>query len=259
MIHRSQIQNAILNNYSFNIGDYISKGIDIFKKNPGGYIGYTVLYFIISLIISFIPFLGFLIGIVINPSLTVGFAIAGHKQVSDNDLEFGNFFKGFDHIAQLIVANIIMSLIYLILALPLIIKLGFSFFTSMSSGDPGELLSNFELMQSFGVWFLIEFIIILYVAISMRWTFFLIVFHKYDAVEAIKTSWQLTNKKWFLHFLFLVVCGLLGLLGFIALFVGIIFAYPIIMLADYAGYADVSGLNNSEDVIDEIGIDADLV
>jgi hypothetical protein len=49
------------------------------------------------------------------------------------------------------------------------------------------------------------------------------------------------------------------LAGFIALLVGIVAAYPIIMAADYAGYADITGLNQGDDDINELGTDVDLV
>ena len=48
--------------------------------------------------------------------------------------------------------------------------------------------------------------------------------------------------------------------GVIALIVGIIFVIPIVAIADYAGFADITGLNQDNDIIDEIGsISDDLV
>ena len=115
MSNRNTIQQAIANGYEFKIGDYVSRGLNIFKQNPGGFIGFVLLFFIISIVINLIPFLGFLLAIVVSPPLSVGIAIASHKQESDGDMAFGNFFKGFDYIGQLIVAYIIMLVIYFIL------------------------------------------------------------------------------------------------------------------------------------------------
>ncbi len=259
MKNKNLIESAITNGYNFNIGNYITRGMDIFKKNPGGYIGYTLLFIVISMTISFIPILGTLIGIAINPALMVGIPIAAHKQEKSSDMEFGNFFKGFDHFAQLLVANILVTIIYLIIALPLIFMLGFTFFASMATGDPSALMESTGELASFGIWILLFILLFTYVSISMRWTNYLIVFHQYDAVSAIKTSWALTNKKWIFHLGFALLAGLMLLAGVIALFVGIIFVIPIIFAADYAGYADVTGLNRNDDVIDEIGTETDLV
>ena len=43
-----KIENHLANGYEVKIGDYISRGYDIFKSNMDAYIGYTVLYFAIS-------------------------------------------------------------------------------------------------------------------------------------------------------------------------------------------------------------------
>jgi len=253
MSYNPHIESAIDNGYDFKIGDYFSKGLEMFKKNPGGYLGFVVVFFVISIVTSLIPILGSLIGIVINPPLAVGMAIAAHKQEKSGDEEFGNFFKGFDHIAQLLVANIIMLLIYIVLAIPLIFIIGFSAIVAIASGDADAIMESTSQIASMGLGFLVMFLIFIYVSISLRWTNYLIVFHKYDAVEAIKTSWKLVNKSLLMHFAFgfLVFLAFIG--GMIALIIGIIFVIPIVAIADYAGFADITGLNKKDDIIDEIG------
>ena len=253
MQRRKTIDESIQNGYDFNIGAYISKGFELFKGNPGGYLGFTVVFIIISFITSVIPILGTLVGIGINPPLMVGIPMAAHKQENYSDIEFGNFFKGFDHFAQLIVANIITILIYIIISLPLIFMLGFTFISALASGDADTVMDSFDSFAGIGIWIILFILLFIYVGISLRWTNYLIVFHGYDAVSAIKTSWLLTNKKWFLHVGFVILCGLIMILGMFALLVGIIFALPVIFAADYAGFAYVTGLNRTNDDIDEIG------
>ncbi|MBK7635572.1 MAG: hypothetical protein IPJ13_15815 [Saprospiraceae bacterium] len=259
MSGRNMIPNAISYGYEFKISDYISRGFKIFKDNPGGFIGFVILFFIISIVIQMIPLLGFLIAIIVSPPLSVGIAIASHKQENDGDMAFGNFFKGFDYIGQLIVAKIIMLVIYFIIAIPLIFMVGIELITSFASGDPEAIIESGQEFAKMGIWFLVFAMVFTYLAVCLRWTNYLIVFHKYEAVSAIKTSWQLVNKRWIWHFLFLLLCGLIMLAGFIALLVGIVVAYPIIMAADYAGYADITGLNQDNDDINELGTDVDLV
>ena len=71
MSYNPHIESAIQNGYDFKIGDYFNNGLEIFKKNPGGYLGYVVVFFLISMVTGLIPILGTLIGIVINPPLLV--------------------------------------------------------------------------------------------------------------------------------------------------------------------------------------------
>ncbi|MBK8516980.1 MAG: hypothetical protein IPL55_12085 [Saprospiraceae bacterium] len=259
MENNQSIRQAIDNGYDFKIGSYISKGFELFKQNPGGYIGFAILFFIISLVINMIPLFGFVIAVIVTPPLSVGIAIAVHKQENDGSMEFGNFFKGFDYIGQLIVAYIIMLLIYTVIAIPLILILGINFFSTIASGDPEAIMASYQEVAKLGVWIFFIGALFVYVGICTRWTNYLIVFHKYDAVTAIKTSWQLVNKRWIMHFLFLLVCGLLILLGFVALLVGIVVAYPVVMAADYAGYVDITGLNINSDSIDNEVTESDLI
>lgn len=253
MEQSNQLISALENGYRFSSGDYFSKGVDIFKKNPGGYIGFVIVFGIISTITGLIPFLGNLIGLVINPPLSVGMAIAAHKQETEQNEEFGNFFKGFDHIAQLIIANILMLVIYITIALPLIFIVGIPVIMGIMSGNPEETLESFTQLASFGTGILIILVIFAYIGISLRWTNYFIVFYKYDAVEALKTSWKLVNKNFFSHLGFGILAFLAMIGGLLALIIGIIFVFPIIAAADYAAFSDVTGLNRDKDVIDQIG------
>jgi membrane-anchored glycerophosphoryl diester phosphodiesterase (GDPDase) len=246
MENRKYIEQALENGYEFRIGEYLSRGFEIFKNNPGGYLGYTVLYLLISFVVALIPFLGTIIGVFISPPLTVGIPIAAHLQVRNGSTEFGNFFKGFDDFAQLLVANIITLLIYILLLIPVVFILGFSFFSALATSDPEAISDVFSSLQGLGLGFTVIILLFTYVVVSLRWTNYLIVFFKYDAVSAIKTSWQLTNKKWFYHLAFVIIFGFAAFLGVIALFVGIILVIPVILAADYVGFVDVTGLNNAE-------------
>ncbi len=253
MGNNSHIASAIENGYDFKIGEYFSKGFEIFKKNPGGYLGFIVVFFLIYLVTNLIPLLGPLIGVVINPALGVGFAIAAYLQEKTGSEEFGNFFKGFDFLAQLLVANIIMIIIYVILAIPLIFIIGFSAIVAITSGDVDGVMDSFGQIASMGLGILFMMLLFFYVGMSLRWTSYLIVFHKYDAVEAIKTSWKLVNKNLIMHLAFggLVILAMIG--GIMALIIGIIFVIPIVAITDYVGFADITGLNRNNDIIDEIG------
>jgi uncharacterized membrane protein len=253
MSYNPHIESAIENGYEFKIGDYFNKGLEMFKKNPGGYLGFAVIFMLIYFVINLIPFIGSLINIAVSPALAVGFAIAVHKQEKLGSDDFGNFFKGFDYLAQLLVANIIITLIYVVLVIPLIFMVGFSVITALASGDAETIMESSEQIASMGLGFLVVFLLFVYVSLSLRWTFFLIVFHKYDAVEAIKTSWKLVNKSWLMHFVFMLLFFIAMFAGVLALIIGVIFVFPILMIADYAGYADITGLDRKDDIIDEIG------
>jgi uncharacterized membrane protein len=124
---------------------------------------------------------------------------------------------------------------------------------SIISGNPEDAFELFSQIENFGLIFIITLIVSIFITISLRWTNYFIVFNKYDAVEAIKTSWKLVNKNWFSHLGFAILAFLAMIGGLIALIIGIIFVIPIVAAADYAAFSDVTGLNNKVDIIDEIG------
>ncbi|MBK9255073.1 MAG: hypothetical protein IPM42_06255 [Saprospiraceae bacterium] len=258
MSNHQNVQNAIDSGYDFRIGAYYSRGFELFKQKPLEFIGYIVLFLVISMIVSFIPLLGFIISIIITPALTVGVANYCHLMEKGENPEFGNFFDGFKKLTPLIVAYLLTLVIYLIISLPLIFIVGFSLISTFASGDPEGIFEATEQLAASGLWISLYALIILYIAVSLRWTLYLVFFQQYDAVEAIKTSWKLVNKKWFSHFLFLLLAGVLFFLGIIALLVGIFVALPVYYAADYVAFADVTGLHSSDE-IDEIGMDEGIV
>lgn len=251
-----RVDSAITNGYEFKLGQYFSKGFEIFKKNPGGFIIFTIVSFLISAIISFIPFIGSIIGIFISPCLSVGNPIAAHLLEKKNDQEFGNFFKGFEHLGQLVVSYLLILVIIIVLFIPFLIVVGLNIVPALINADSDAIESIFSEIGSSSLiitTILLFLAVVIYVSVCIRWAYFFVVFHKYDAVEAIKASWKIVHKRWFAHFGFIIVAILMVLGGLIALIVGIVFVYPVIQAADYAAFAEITGLNKDDDAIDEIG------
>lgn len=69
-------------------------------------------------------------------------------------------------------------------------------------------------------------------AIKLQYSEYLIVDKKFDAVDSIKGSWEMTKGvKWNL-FLFGLLLGLINVLGFLLLFVGLLVTVPLSMVAN---------------------------
>ncbi|MBK9734889.1 MAG: hypothetical protein IPO92_07955 [Saprospiraceae bacterium] len=255
----NKIQDAIENGYDFNTMSYYSKGWKIFSQNPGGYLGFEAIQILVGIILGLIPLVGSILQMIINPPLQVGIPIAANDQELKNDNEFGNFFKGFEHFVPLLIANIVKTVIALIVVSPVIVILGIAFFKAFMFQDMELISDSFESMMDY--WWLIAIIGLIegYIFISFRWANYLIVFHQYEAIQALKTSWALVNKNLLGHIGFGLMAIPVFIVGLLALIVGIFVAVPVIFTADYAGYADITGLDEKVDIIDEIGIGEDLV
>lgn len=175
---------------------------------------------------------------------------------TNQDLEFSNFFDGFKKFTPLFATYILQMAFYFVLALPLIFIIGMEFVQAAALGDVEALMETGEIvMDNAGILFGYVLLFV-YIGISFRWSLHLAYFHDYSPVNAIKTSFLLVNKNWFSHFLFILLAALTALGGFVALVIGIIVAIPVISIADYFGYAHVSGLgqqNNDEEMEDTLG------
>jgi len=247
------IEEAIENGYSLRIGRYIERGFELFKVSPGYFIGFSIVSFMINMGVSMIPLLGMVGMLFIGPALQVGVPIVCRRIDRNESFEFGHFFDGFKKAQQLALAYLMIAVACAIFIVPLFLIFGLSsFFSDYMMAEPPSL-------AMLGLLFLI-IMLLFFIMISFRWTFYLIVFHDYTSIEAIKTSWKLVTKNWFAHLGFVFMAALIGLVGMIALGVGIFIALPIIFAADYAGYADVTGLNESNtDEIEEIGNESFIV
>jgi len=240
----TRVQQTIDRGYEFNFGDYISKGINLVVKNAGLFIAFTFVFLLITMVLSFIPVIGQLASsIVVGPCLGAGFLIAARRTDEGRALEFGDFFKGFDHLAQLATMAVITVLIMIVVAIPFIAIAGFSYFTAFSSGGIPEFPP---------IWTLVLLIPVIYLSIAWSMGTYLVVFHDMKAWPALEASRQIVTKQWGYFFLLLLVTAILAVLGFIVLLVGILFTYAIMPCAQYAAFRDIVG------VADEAAIDLDI-
>jgi uncharacterized membrane protein len=201
-----KVEGLIKNGYEFKMGEYISKGFDIFKKDIGGFIGFTLIYFLINLVLAFIPFLGSLASIAISAPLSVGYAIVARKISRGETHEFGDFFKGFDYFGQLFLGGLVSG-IFVVIGIILCII-------------PG-----------------------IYLGVAYTWTSFIIVFAGKEFWTAMETSRKVVSKNWFSFLGFFIVLFLINILGALALGVGLLVTAPASSIALYAAYDDIVGSN----------------
>ncbi len=100
---RDRAQELINKGYDTDVGEYIRKGMQIFQQDIGSFIGYTLLFFLITTVTAFIPFGSLLVA---GP-MSAGFFIVARKINKGEEYEFGTFFKGFDYFVPLLLWSLI--------------------------------------------------------------------------------------------------------------------------------------------------------
>jgi hypothetical protein len=245
-----KLQNNLANGYEVKIGDYISRGYEIFKENMGAYIGYTVLYFLITMVVNFIPFLNILSSLVISPCLVFGFHLVSKQISQDNTIPpFNTFFNGFNSAGKLIVISLIMFVVFLVCIMPFLISVGISIFALRDSSST-EIFAAIIAgpLPILGVGLLV----IVYCSVSWVFASLVAVFHNKESWAAMEISRKVVSKNWFMVLLFLIVVGIIVAVGVLLMGIGLIFTLPLGMCSLYAAFEDIFGLPEEEKSIDEI-------
>ena len=240
-----KIEQIIAEGYDFKFGDYISRGFEIVQKNWGGFIGYTILFFLLTSVISLIPLVGFIANtFFISPALTVGFYLVAHKLWNNQNTEFGDFFKGFDHIGQLALTALVQTLIVVAVMIPFFIMIKDSGLINWYM----DLLNDPIGMQGAvpptpAGWTFILLLPVIYFGIAYSWSYLFVVFYKMQFWDAMESSRKLITKKWFLFFAFYFVIGIIAVAGMIVLCIGLLFTIPAMYCMMYAAFEDITHLN----------------
>ena len=244
-----KLQNHLANGYEVKIGDYISRGWEIFKANMGGYIGFTLLFGLISITCNFIPFVNIVAGIIITPCLQFGFHLVSN-QISEKRVtpEFGTFFNGFQHIGKLAIIALITGLIVLACLIPTFISMGVSALSNLK--DSTAMLTS--LLSSSLPLLIIGGLVILYFVVSWSFAGLIAVFHNKEAWASMEISRKLVSKNWFMILLLIIVIGIINLFGILLLGIGAFFTVPLGICSLYAAYEDIAGNDQSQKAEDEI-------
>ncbi|MCP9761781.1 hypothetical protein [Lacihabitans soyangensis] len=245
-----KLTSSLASGYEVKIGDYISRGYEIFKANMGAYIGYTVLYFLITTVVNMIPFLNIISSLVISPCLVFGFYLVSKQISQENTLPtFNTFFGGFNYAGKIIVISLITMLVFVVCMMPFLISVGVSIF-ALRDSDSSEIISAILAgpLPILGVGLLV----MVYFAVSWCFASLIAVFHNKESWAAMEISRKLVGKNWFMMLLFLIVVGVVTAAGFLLLGIGIIFTLPLGICSLYAAFEDICGLPEDGKVSDEI-------
>ena len=232
------LEKLAIEGYDFNISDYISKGLDIFKRDIGGFVGFTIVYFLIMMAASFIP-LG---STIISPALSIGWAIVCYNIVRNQHREFNEFFKGFDDFVQLLLVTIISGLIMTAALIPL----GIVAFTSFDMGEVflgGEPDFGNVSVTTLVIGTLAFMIPLIYIGVAWIWAPYFVVFYKMQFWDAMEASRKIIGRNWWIYFLFLIVLVLINILGILGFGIGLLFTIPATMCMQYIAFAKVTGLH----------------
>ena len=203
------LEGLLQKSYAVKIGDYIGTGWETFKKNPGGFVGFTLVVFLINVAVAKInqsasP-VGTLISLLVSGPLNAGFLIVAFKLLKNRATTFGDFFRGFNNFLPLFLVSLVSS-----------VMIGIGFVLLLLPG--------------------------IYLAVAYTFALPLVLEKKMNFWDAMEFSRKLISKNWFSFFGFAFVLVLVNLAGGLLLGFGLLVTIPLTICAIAAAYADIVGL-----------------
>jgi hypothetical protein len=206
--------------YEVKIGDYFSRGWEIFKQYAWAFILFTLVTFLIAGLVSMLPSpLGLrtfgdnplgganILTNILSPILGVGYYFVAFQIIRNRAYSFGDFFNGFKKFLPVFLTAFVSSIL---------IALGFILLIL-----PG-----------------------IYLAVAYLFAQLFVVDKSLNFWSAMESSRKVITKKWFSFFGLVLLLALLNVLGAIVLGIGLLVTIPLSACVVAAAYEDVVGLNS---------------
>jgi uncharacterized membrane protein len=217
---------------------WYTQGWDLFRRQPGVWIGVFIAMFVILLLVALIPLLGAIANTLLWVVLLAGLMIGCRALAEGGNLEFGHLFAGFrERFGTLIGVGAIAFGISLVVGILVAVVMGVGMFT-LFGGGPGPGATPAALM-AMALPVLVMTALLLPLFMALWFAPALVVFHERSPVEAMKESFSGCLK----NIVPFLVYGLVGLvfaiLASIPVGLGWLVLGPVLIGSLYASYRDI--------------------
>jgi len=217
---------------------WYTQGWDLFKRQPGAWIGVFVVMFVILFVVALVPLLGPLANSLMWPVLTAGLLIGCRALADGGKLAFGHLFAGFrERFGTLIAVGAISFGISLAVGIVVALVMGIGVGTMLGGGPGPDAAPQAVKMMALAM--LVMFALLLPLFMALWFAPALVVFHERGPVEAMKESFTGCLK----NIVPFLVYGLIGLVLMIAasipLGLGWLILGPVLIGSMFASYRDV--------------------
>ena len=216
---------------------WIAQGWELFKRQPGMWIGIVLLGFVIFIAAAFIPVVGGLAMTLFGPVFAAGIMIGCKALDGGGELELGHLFAGFrERTGTLIGVGALYLAATLVVMLVVGLVMGVGMFTMMGGGDPQAVAA---LGTTMVLAMLVMFALLLPAVMAVWLAAPLVVFHGHGAVEAMKGSFSGCLKNILPFLLYGVVLFVLSILASLPLLLGWLVLGPVFGASIYTSYRDI--------------------
>ena len=199
-----KIHRIIESGVDFNINTILSKAWEMFQERALFHVGFMVIIVCVqAAFTTYAESITPLYTIFIAPPLVSGFYMVANRQSQKEYVEFQNFFEGFRYWWDLVVANLISSVLAVIGIILLII--------------PG-----------------------VYLLVGYMFCLLFVIFGGFDFWTSMELSRKLVTTNWWKFFGFGLALLALNIVGILCLFVGLLVTIPVTYLAVYVLFEELT-------------------
>jgi hypothetical protein len=216
---------------------WIAAAWNLFKRQPGLWIGMWLLFVVILIGMSVIPLLGTVLTGVFWPVFVAGFAVGCRALDEGGELELAHLFAGFrERLGALVGVGALSLLVSLIVGMVVGLGLGAGAFTMMQ-GDPEAMaaLAGTTLL----LLILITMALLLPVMMAAWFAPALVVFQQQGVIEAMKTSFSGCLRNLLPFLVYGVVMLVLAVLATLPIGLGWLILGPMLSASVYTSYRDI--------------------
>jgi len=216
---------------------WIAEGWELFKRQPGLWIGMVLLAAVIFIAASLIPIVGPLATTLFGPVFAAGVMVGCKTLDSGGELELGHLFAGFrERTGTLIAVGALYLAATVVVIVVVSLVMGVGMMTMMGAGDPQEVAA---MGMTIVLAVLVMFALLLPAVMAIWLAAPLVVFHEHGAIEAMKGSFAGCLKNILPFLVYSVVLFVFAIAATLPLMLGWLVLGPVFAASVYASYRDI--------------------
>ncbi len=216
---------------------WIAEGWEIFRRQPGMWIGIILLMFVIFVAAALIPIFGGLLLSLFGPVFAAGLVTGAKALDTGGELELGHLFAGFrEKTGTLIGVGALYLAATLVMMLVVGLIMGVGMFTMMGGGDAAAAAA---LGMTMVLAMLVMFALLLPAIMAVWFAAPLVVFHDHGAIDALKGSFFGCLKNILPFLIYGLILMVASFIATIPLLLGWLVLGPVIAASVYTAYRDI--------------------
>jgi uncharacterized membrane protein len=219
---------------------WIADAWGYFRQQPGMWIAVVVVFLVIFILISLIPFVGGLAAALFGPVFAGGIAIGCQAMREGGELELGHLFAGFKQsTGKLVLIGVFNLAAFVVIGIVVALIAGAGIAAAMMGG--GQMGAGQAMASAGAITLAVLVAVALSVPVYMAIWFAapLVALNDLDTIAAIKTSFFACLKNIVPFLLYGLIMFALAIVASIPVFLGWLVLTPVLAASVYTAYRDI--------------------